>query len=92
MNTQLELISNARHRLDMYMDHTQPHLTVESRQLRQGFLDNKSKGIKSRYLTEIQICSRPETLSGMCNIYRMERCAMSMLRPCTKNKAEALWS
>ena len=53
MNTQLELISDARYRLDMYMDQTQPHLVVESRQLRQRFLDNKTKGIKLRFLTEI---------------------------------------
>ena len=53
MNTQLELISNARHRLDICMDHTQPHLVIESSQLRQRILDNKSKGIKLSYLTEI---------------------------------------
>jgi phosphatidylserine/phosphatidylglycerophosphate/cardiolipin synthase-like enzyme len=53
INTQLELISDARHRLDMCMDLTQPHLVVESRQLRQRFLDNKTKGIKLRILTEI---------------------------------------
>jgi phosphatidylserine/phosphatidylglycerophosphate/cardiolipin synthase-like enzyme len=53
INTQLELISDARHRLDICMDLTQPHLVVESRQLRQRFLDNKTKGIKLRILTEI---------------------------------------
>jgi hypothetical protein len=31
MNTQLELISNARHRLDICVDNSQPCLAVESR-------------------------------------------------------------
>jgi two-component system, OmpR family, sensor histidine kinase VicK len=35
------------------VDNSQPRLAVESRQLRQRFLDNKAKGIKLRYLTEI---------------------------------------
>ena len=43
INTQLELISDARHRLDMCMDLTQPHLVVESRQLRQRFHDKDKR-------------------------------------------------
>ena len=53
LNIQLELISDARHRLDICMDEIQPRLIVESRQFRQRFLDNKTKGIKLRYLTKI---------------------------------------
>jgi signal transduction histidine kinase len=53
MHTQLELISNARRRLEICVENTQPNLAIESRQMRQRFLDNKAKGIKIRYLTEI---------------------------------------
>jgi hypothetical protein len=53
MNAQLELTSNARHRLDICINNTQPHIAVESRQLKQILIDNKSKEIKLRYLTEI---------------------------------------
>jgi len=53
VNTLLELISGARHRIDACVDHTRPPLIAEIKQLRDALINTKSKGIKLRYLTEI---------------------------------------
>lgn len=53
VSTLLKVISNASHRLDVCVDSTRPILLSDISQLRQAFLDAKSKGIKLRYLTEI---------------------------------------
>ena len=53
VNTLLELICSARHKLDACVDHTRPNLVAEITQLRQALLDTKARGIKLRYLTEI---------------------------------------
>src|SRR5215831_8197656 len=53
VNTLLELISGARHRIDACVDHTRPPLIAEIKQLKDALINTKSKGIKLRYLTEI---------------------------------------
>ena len=53
LDTLLELMSHARHKIDVYADCTWPALVAEIIQLRQTFLETRRRGIKLRYLTEI---------------------------------------
>jgi two-component system, OmpR family, sensor histidine kinase VicK len=53
VNTLLGIISNAKYKVDACVDYTRPYLAIEIKQLRDGFLNAKKRGIKIRYLTEI---------------------------------------
>jgi two-component system, OmpR family, sensor histidine kinase VicK len=46
-------MSNAKHKIDACVDYTRPSLAIEINQLRDAFLDAKTRGVKIRYLTEI---------------------------------------
>jgi signal transduction histidine kinase len=53
VNTLLQIISNAKYKIDTCVDYTRPYLAVHIKQLREVFLNAKKRGIKVRYLTEI---------------------------------------
>ncbi|MFL6392438.1 MAG: TrmB family transcriptional regulator sugar-binding domain-containing protein, partial [Nitrososphaeraceae archaeon] len=53
VNTLLQIISNAKYKIDACVDYTRPYLAIEIKQLRDGFVNAKKRGIKVRYLTEI---------------------------------------
>ena len=53
VNTLLRIISNAKSKVDTCVDYTRPYLAIEIKQLRDGFLNAKKRGIKIRYLTEV---------------------------------------
>jgi signal transduction histidine kinase len=66
MNTLLHIISNAKYKIDACVDYTRPYLAIEIKQLRDAFLNAKKRGIKVRYLTEIDkhnLCYCKELLS-----------------------------
>jgi nitrogen-specific signal transduction histidine kinase len=49
----LQFTSNARNKIDAYVDHTRPSLIVEIKRLKKAFQDAKKRGVKLRYITEI---------------------------------------
>jgi signal transduction histidine kinase len=53
VNTVLQFTSNAKSRIDACVDYTRPSLAIGIEQLKKGFLDAKSRGVKLRYITEI---------------------------------------
>jgi two-component system sensor histidine kinase VicK len=53
VNTVSQFISNTIYRIDACVDYTRPYLAIEINQLRDAFLDAKTRGVKIRYLTEI---------------------------------------
>ena len=53
VNTLLQIISNAKYKIDACVDYTRPYLAIHINQLREVFLNAKKRGIKVRYLTEI---------------------------------------
>jgi signal transduction histidine kinase len=53
VNTLLRILSNAKYKVDACVDYTRPYLVIEIKQLREGFLNAKKRGVKIRYLTEI---------------------------------------
>ena len=53
VNTLLQIISNAKYKIDACVDYTRPYLAIELKQLKDVFLNAKKRGIKIRYLTEI---------------------------------------
>ncbi len=53
VNTVLQFTSKAKSRIDACVDYTRPSLTIEIEELRKAFLDTKRRGIKLRYVTEI---------------------------------------
>ena len=53
VNILLQIISNAKYNIDVCVDYTRPYLAVHNNQLREVFLNAKKRGIKLRYLTEI---------------------------------------
>jgi signal transduction histidine kinase len=53
VNTLLQIISNAKYKIDACVDHTRPYLAIHINQLREVFLTAKKRGVKVRYLTEI---------------------------------------
>jgi two-component system, OmpR family, sensor histidine kinase VicK len=53
VNTVSQFISNTNYRIDACVDYTRPSLAIEINQLRDAFLDAKTRGVKIRYLTEI---------------------------------------
>jgi signal transduction histidine kinase len=53
VNTLLRILSNAKYKVDACVDYTRPYLAIEIKQIRDGFLNAKKRGVKVRYLTEI---------------------------------------
>jgi two-component system, OmpR family, sensor histidine kinase VicK len=53
VNTLMQIISNTKHKIDACVDYTRPYLAIHINQLREVFLNAKKRGIKVRYLTEI---------------------------------------
>jgi two-component system sensor histidine kinase VicK len=53
INRVLQFTSNAKSRIDACIDYTRPSLTIEIEQLKNAFLDAKSRGVKLRYVTEV---------------------------------------
>ncbi len=53
VNTVLQFTSKAKSRIDACVDHTRPSLTIEIEQLRKAFLDTKNRGVRLRYVTEV---------------------------------------
>ncbi|MFL6397922.1 MAG: hypothetical protein ACJ706_12345, partial [Nitrososphaeraceae archaeon] len=53
VNTVLQFTSRAKSRIDACVDYTRPSLAVEIEEPRKAFLDAKRRGIKLRYVTEI---------------------------------------
>src|SRR5215469_18297290 len=54
LDTQMRFYSNARGRIDTFMDCT-VHLAIGIEHIKKAFLDAKSRGTRIRYLTEITI-------------------------------------
>ena len=53
VNTLLQTISNAKYKVDACVDYTRPYLAIHIKELREVLLTAKKRGIKLRYLTEI---------------------------------------
>ena len=53
IDAELHFFSNARTRIDTYMNYTRPPLAIGLDQIRRAFLDAKGRDVKLRYLTEI---------------------------------------
>jgi signal transduction histidine kinase len=53
VNTLLQTISNAKYKIDACVDYTRPYLAIHIKELREVLLTAKKRGIKVRYLTEI---------------------------------------
>ena len=53
VDTVLQFVSNAKNRIDACIDYSRPSLTIEIEQLKNAFLDAKSRGVKLRYVTEV---------------------------------------
>ena len=54
VNTVLQFVSNARYgAIDACIDSTRPSLAIEIEQLKNAFVDAKSRGVKLRYVTEV---------------------------------------
>jgi two-component system, OmpR family, sensor histidine kinase VicK len=54
IDTALQFTSNASNKIDACVDHTRPSLIVEIKRLKKAFQDAKRRGVKLRYITEIQ--------------------------------------
>ena len=53
VNVILQVMSNAKHKIDACVDYTRPYLAIQITQIRDALLDAKRRGIKIRYITEI---------------------------------------
>jgi two-component system, OmpR family, sensor histidine kinase VicK len=53
VNTVLQIICNSKYKTDACVDNTRPYLAIEIKRLRDAFVNAKKRGIKVRYLTEI---------------------------------------
>ena len=53
INRVLQFTSNSKSTIDACIDYTRPALTIEIEQLKNAFLDAKSRGVKLRYVTEV---------------------------------------
>jgi hypothetical protein len=53
INRVLQFTSNSKSTIDACIDYTRPSLTIEIEQLKNAFLDAKSRGVKLRYVTEV---------------------------------------
>ena len=53
VNTVLQFTSKAKSRIDGCVDQTRPSLAIGIEQLRKAFLDTKNRGVKLRYVTEV---------------------------------------
>ena len=66
INTELQFFSNSKSRIDTCMNHTRPLLAISLKEISKAFTDAKGRGVKLRYLTEINhdnISSCKEILS-----------------------------
>jgi len=46
-------MQKAQHRIDVCVDNTRPSLAIEFKQIRDAFIDAKTRGVSIRYITEI---------------------------------------
>jgi two-component system, OmpR family, sensor histidine kinase VicK len=53
INAEVQFFFNAKIKIDTCMNYTRPPLAILIEPIKQAFLDAKSRGIRSRYLTEI---------------------------------------
>jgi len=53
VNSLLQIISNAKFKIDACLDYTRQYLAIEIKQLKDGLIKAKQRGVKLRYLTEI---------------------------------------
>ena len=53
VNTVLRFVSNAKNRIDACIDSSRPSLAIETEILKKAFLDAVNRGVKLRYVTEI---------------------------------------
>jgi len=53
INTELGIFKRANKRIDTCMTHTRPSLAVSIKQIRDAFLSAKRRGVRLRYITEI---------------------------------------
>ena len=53
LNAEVRFFSNTKRRIDTCMNYTRPPLAVGIGQIKNAFLDAKSRGVRLRYLTEI---------------------------------------
>jgi hypothetical protein len=53
VNTVLRFVSNAKNRIDACIDSSRPSLAIETEILKKAFLDAMNRGVKLRYVTEI---------------------------------------
>ena len=53
VNTVLQFVSNAKNRIDACIDSSRPSLAFEIEVLKKAFLDAMNRGVKLRYITEI---------------------------------------
>jgi two-component system, OmpR family, sensor histidine kinase VicK len=53
INRVLQFTSNSKSTIDACIDYTRPSLSIEIEQLKNAFLDAKSRGVKLRYVTEV---------------------------------------
>jgi hypothetical protein len=53
VNTVLQFVSNAKNRIDACIDSSRPSLAIEIGILKKAFLDAMNRGVKLRYVTEI---------------------------------------
>ena len=53
VNVILQVMSNAKYKIDACVDYTRPYLAIQITQIRDALLDAKRRGIKIRYITEI---------------------------------------
>jgi hypothetical protein len=53
VNTVLRFVSNAKNRIDACIDSSRPPLAIEIEILKKAFLDAMNRGVKLRYVTEI---------------------------------------
>jgi signal transduction histidine kinase len=53
IDTELQIFSRAKNRVDTCMDHTRPSIALGIESIRKSFLDAKNRDVKLRYITEI---------------------------------------
>jgi hypothetical protein len=53
MNTVLQFLYQTKGKIDACVDYTRPSLVIDIAILKRAFLDTKKRGVKLRYVTEI---------------------------------------
>jgi two-component system, OmpR family, sensor histidine kinase VicK len=53
INAELQFFSNSKGRIDTCMNYTRPQLAIEITSIKKALVDAKSRGVHTRYLTEI---------------------------------------